>query len=144
MFIQREMNSEQGQPDEVGGEAAQRGKAMTSHPLPGSSEIGSYDDLGRAIANLLRAAQNEAAKVVVAAEAEAQAIRANAQKENRELIDASRAVEAWLSGTVGTFRDVVAKLEKVLEAPPAELEEALLQEAQAVAADLNGTRTAHV
>jgi len=55
----------------------------------------------------------------------------------QELIDASRAVEHWLSGTVSTLREVVAKLETVLEAPPAELDQTLLQEAQSVGEDVD-------
>jgi ribonucrease Y len=167
--------------------------------------LGTLDDLGASILNLLHTAQEDAAQLVVAAKGEAQAIRENAEKETselrdrlesemqdrrqqltvlraeadsyaedrrgeadreasriradveaevialrreadattrkleeaerrrQELIDASRALEDWLSGTISTFQEVVEKLGKVLQAPPAELDETLLQEAQSVA-----------
>lgn len=89
-----------------------------------------------------READLEASRIRAEAEAEVSARReeldaATGKLEElglrrQELVHASRALEDWLSATVGTLREVVAKLEKVLEAPPAALDETLLQEAQSV------------
>jgi hypothetical protein len=54
-----------------------------------------------------------------------------------ELIDASRPLEDWLSGTVSTLQEVIAKLGKILQARPAELDDTLLQEAQSVADEVD-------
>lgn len=58
-------------------------------------------------------------------------------RRRQELIDASRALEDWLSGTVSTLREVVAKLETVMKPPPAELDQTLLQEVQSAADEVD-------